>query len=70
MAWLSHRAGIRVASGARLDVAGAIWLGGGATLVVDGEARVAARAERAGSGGRPAAAAAPGHPGTAMRDPP
>jgi len=37
--------GIRVASGARLDVAGAIWLGGGATLVVDGEARVAAHAD-------------------------
>jgi len=36
--------GIRVASGGRLDVTGAIWLGAGATLVVDGEARVAARA--------------------------
>jgi hypothetical protein len=37
--------GIRVASGARLDIAGAIWLGGGAALVVDGAARVAARAD-------------------------
>jgi hypothetical protein len=37
--------GIRVASGARLDVAGAVWLGGGATLVVDGEAHVAARGD-------------------------
>jgi hypothetical protein len=35
-------AGIRVASAARLDVAGAVWLGGGATLAIDGEARVAA----------------------------
>jgi hypothetical protein len=33
-----------VASGGRLDVAGAIWLGASATLVVDGDARVAARA--------------------------
>jgi hypothetical protein len=37
--------GIRVASGARLDVAGAVWLGAGAALLVDGEARVAARAD-------------------------
>jgi hypothetical protein len=35
-------AGIRVASGARLDVAGAIWLGNGATLTVEGDAHVAA----------------------------
>jgi len=34
--------GIRVASAARLDVAGAVWLGSGATLAIDGEARVAA----------------------------
>jgi hypothetical protein len=38
-------AGIRVAAGARLDVAGSIWLGSGASLVVDGDARVAARAD-------------------------
>jgi hypothetical protein len=38
-------AGIRVAAGARLDVAGSIWLGSGAPLVVDGDARVAARAD-------------------------
>jgi hypothetical protein len=36
-------AGIRVAAGARLDVAGSIWLGSGASLLVDGDARVAAR---------------------------
>jgi hypothetical protein len=35
-------AGIRVASGARLDVAGAVWLGSGATLTVDGDAHLAA----------------------------
>ena len=38
-------AGIRIATGARLDVAGSIWLGNGAALVVDGDARVAARAD-------------------------
>jgi hypothetical protein len=38
-------AGIRVAAGARLDVAGSIWLGSGAALVVDGDARVSARAD-------------------------
>jgi hypothetical protein len=38
-------AGIRVAAGARLDVAGSIWLPGGAALAVDGDARVAARAD-------------------------
>ena len=38
-------AGIRVAAGARLDVAGSIWLGSGASLVVDGDARVAARGD-------------------------
>ncbi len=38
-------AGIRIAAGARLDVAGSIWLGSGASLVVDGDARVAARAD-------------------------
>jgi hypothetical protein len=37
--------GIRVAGGARLGVAGGIWLGAGATLVVEGEARVSARAD-------------------------
>ena len=37
--------GIRVAAGARLDVAGGIWLGTGAGLVVDGDGRVAARAD-------------------------
>jgi hypothetical protein len=37
--------GIRVASGARMDVAGAIWLGIGATLDVAGDVRVAARAD-------------------------
>jgi len=34
--------GIRVASAARLDVAGEVWLGSGATFAIDGEARVAA----------------------------
>jgi len=38
-------AGIRVAAGARFDVAGSIWLGSGASLVVDGDARVAARGD-------------------------
>jgi hypothetical protein len=37
-------AGIRVASAGRLDVAGAVWLGNGATLTIDGEARIAADA--------------------------
>ena len=35
-------AGIRVASGARLEIAGAVWLGNGATLTIDGDAQVAA----------------------------
>ena len=35
-------AGIRVASGARLEIAGAVWLGNWATLMVDGDAHVAA----------------------------
>ncbi len=35
-------AGIRVASGARLEIAGAVWLGNGATLAIDGDAHVAA----------------------------
>ncbi len=34
--------GIRVAAGARLGVAGTIWLGAGAPFVVEGEARVSA----------------------------
>src|SRR5262249_33801743 len=34
--------GIRVASAARLDVAGEVWLGSGAAFAIDGEARVAA----------------------------
>jgi len=37
--------GIRVAAGARMDVAGAIWLGIGAGLDVAGDVRVAARAD-------------------------
>jgi hypothetical protein len=37
--------GIRVTAGARLDVAGAIWLGAGATLVVAGDARISALAD-------------------------
>jgi hypothetical protein len=37
--------GIRVAAGARMDVAGAIWLGIGAALEVAGDVRVTARAD-------------------------
>ena len=37
--------GIRVAAGARLDVRGAVWLGTGATLVVEGDAAVRADGE-------------------------
>jgi len=35
-------AGIRVASGARLEIAGAVWLGNGATLTVAGDVHVVA----------------------------
>jgi hypothetical protein len=38
-------AGIRVAAAGRLDVAGNVWLGAGAALVVDGDARVVAQAD-------------------------
>ena len=60
MASLSPSRGIRVASGARLDVAGAIWLGIGATLDVDGRRprRGTCRCRR--GGGRPAPLAPPG----------
>lgn len=37
--------GIHVSAGARFDVAGSVWLGAGATLEVDGDARVAAHAD-------------------------